>query len=215
MSTILKNILTFSGLAIETPSSQAHLLNINGVAKTPRLLIPNGDGYTITADSTNVTVTRLTGAPNSVKIYCEMWHSIEDCEPAGGISPSDFPLVASGGGSSGGSLFGTGTANTIAKFSSANSLANSQITDDGTDIEIRTLTGDINIDAHNSMDIAAQLGRLTLGTTGNAGGGVLVGQNVSDLVGFYGTAPIGRQTGVAVSAAALHAALVALGLITA
>jgi hypothetical protein len=34
-------------------------------------------------------------------------------------------------------------------------------------------------------------------------------------VGFYGTAPVAQQTGVAVSAAGVHAALVALGLITA
>jgi hypothetical protein len=34
-------------------------------------------------------------------------------------------------------------------------------------------------------------------------------------VGFYGTTPIALQTGVAVSAGGVHAALVALGLITA
>lgn len=34
-------------------------------------------------------------------------------------------------------------------------------------------------------------------------------------IGFYNTAPIAQQTGVAVTAAAIHAALVALGLITA
>lgn len=34
-------------------------------------------------------------------------------------------------------------------------------------------------------------------------------------VGFYGTTPIALQTGVAVDAAGIHAALVALGLITA
>jgi len=34
-------------------------------------------------------------------------------------------------------------------------------------------------------------------------------------VGFYGTAPIVLQTGVAVTAGGIHAALVALGLITA
>jgi len=34
-------------------------------------------------------------------------------------------------------------------------------------------------------------------------------------VGFYGTTPIAKQTGVAVSAAGVHAALVALGLIAA
>lgn len=37
----------------------------------------------------------------------------------------------------------------------------------------------------------------------------------SDLAGFYGTTPIAQQTGVAVSAAGIHAALVSLGLITA
>lgn len=34
-------------------------------------------------------------------------------------------------------------------------------------------------------------------------------------LGFYGTAPIAKQTGVAVTAAGVHAALVALGLIAA
>jgi hypothetical protein len=34
-------------------------------------------------------------------------------------------------------------------------------------------------------------------------------------VGFYGTVPAAQQTGVAVTAAAIHAALVTLGLITA
>jgi hypothetical protein len=34
-------------------------------------------------------------------------------------------------------------------------------------------------------------------------------------IGFYGTTPVALQTGVAVSAAGIHAALVALGLITA
>lgn len=46
-----------------------------------------------------------------------------------------------------------------------------------------------------------------------AGSDVVV---VSDTgVGFYGTAPVAQQTGVAVTAAAIHAALVNLGLITA
>lgn len=36
-----------------------------------------------------------------------------------------------------------------------------------------------------------------------------------DVLGFYGTAPIAKQTGVTVDAAGIHAALVALGLIAA
>ena len=43
---------------------------------------------------------------------------------------------------------------------------------------------------------------------------VLVG-NAAGQVGFYGTAPIDKQTGVLVTAAGIHAALVALGLIAA
>lgn len=45
-------------------------------------------------------------------------------------------------------------------------------------------------------------------------GGARLGKT-GGTVGFYGTAPIALQTGVAVSAAGIHAALVALGLITA
>lgn len=46
----------------------------------------------------------------------------------------------------------------------------------------------------------------------NNDGGVCIAQ-ADQKVGFYGTAPIVKQTGVAVTAEAIHAALVALGLI--
>ena len=54
----------------------------------------------------------------------------------------------------------------------------------------------------------------------SAGGSQVLGISTSGLtvvgdVGFYGTAPVAQQTGVAVSAAGIHAALVNLGLITA
>jgi hypothetical protein len=39
--------------------------------------------------------------------------------------------------------------------------------------------------------------------------------NAAGLIGFYGITPVAQQTGVAVTAAGIHAALVALGLITA
>lgn len=39
--------------------------------------------------------------------------------------------------------------------------------------------------------------------------------NSDSYIGFYGTAPIVQQTGVAVTAGGIHAALVNLGLITA
>lgn len=46
------------------------------------------------------------------------------------------------------------------------------------------------------------------------GGGIVLDIN-TDAIGFYGTAAIAKQTGVAVSAAGIHAALVNLGLISA
>lgn len=50
-----------------------------------------------------------------------------------------------------------------------------------------------------------------LAVTGNAA----IGNAGADTVGFYGHAGIAQQTGVAVTAGGIHAALVALGLITA
>lgn len=54
----------------------------------------------------------------------------------------------------------------------------------------------------------------TLGGVGlrvNADGGV----GIDSKVGFFGTVPVAKPTGVAVSAAGIHAALVSLGLISA
>ena len=52
------------------------------------------------------------------------------------------------------------------------------------------------------------------GTGGNAMG-VVVGASTTETLGFYGATGVAKQTGVAVSAAGVHAALVALGLISA
>ncbi len=54
----------------------------------------------------------------------------------------------------------------------------------------------------NVILTVATNGDLTVGATGGK-------------VGFYGVAPVALQTGVAVSSAGIHAALVALNLITA
>jgi hypothetical protein len=57
-------------------------------------------------------------------------------------------------------------------------------------------------------------GVLQLNGANGATGGTRV-EAAGGKVGFYGTAPIAKQTGVAVTAAGIHAALVALGLISA
>lgn len=68
----------------------------------------------------------------------------------------------------------------------------------------------------NAPTVAATGGDtdITLKLAGKGNGGVEVG-GTSGEVGFYGTTPVALQTGVAVSAAGIHAALVNLGLITA
>lgn len=48
---------------------------------------------------------------------------------------------------------------------------------------------------------------------GKGAGGATLGNSAADYIGFYGATPIAKQTGVAVTDAAIHAALVALGLI--
>lgn len=72
----------------------------------------------------------------------------------------------------------------------------------------------------NGTDAAdAAFGRLAADVVGTASGDTLRSTGPFDhdgsTLGFYGTTPIAKQTGVAVSAAGIHAALVALGLIAA
>jgi hypothetical protein len=68
-------------------------------------------------------------------------------------------------------------------------------------------------------------GDITIGSnlTFNDGKNIITGTSTgskictsaSQKLGFYGTTPLAQQTGVSVSSAAIHAALVSLGLITA
>ena len=100
-ATILKNVLAFTGLGVGVPSAQPHLLKVNSVTVAPKIVLPTDGGYTITADATNVTVTRTTGDA-TVNVYVEYWHSIEDVTPPGGLgSLVPFIVNPGGGGSSG------------------------------------------------------------------------------------------------------------------
>jgi hypothetical protein len=108
LGTILKNILQFTGLVVGTPVSLPHKLNVNGVALVPQVVAANQSGFTVTANATNVTVTMTADATtNNVNILCELWHSIEDVEPPGGLSAL-FPFVINGSGSGGGGGGGSG-----------------------------------------------------------------------------------------------------------
>lgn len=74
------------------------------------------------------------------------------------------------------------------------------------------VTGDATV--ISSGDIATNGSVSALGSSGalNIGGAL---NHDGTTVGFYGTVPIAKQSGVAVTAGGIHAALVALGLIAA
>jgi hypothetical protein len=103
MAQVLKNILSFTGLGIGVPASLPHGLNRNTGPATPRLIAANAPGFTITANTINVTVTRTTGGA-AVSVYAELWHTYEDAEPYPGLALANFPFVidANGGGGGGG-----------------------------------------------------------------------------------------------------------------
>ena len=63
--------------------------------------------------------------------------------------------------------------------------------------------------------VSVNLGRATSPTILYDASGNIILTETGGSIGFYGTTPVALQTGVAVSAAGIHAALVALGLITA
>jgi hypothetical protein len=90
--TVLKNVVPFTGLAVNVPMSLPHLLNENNVNKAPELVAMSDEGFTVTANTTKITVVRTTG-PDNVKIYCEHWHTIEDLTPAGYV-PVPFVINA-------------------------------------------------------------------------------------------------------------------------
>jgi hypothetical protein len=107
VTTVLKNVVPFQGLVIGVPASAPHLLNVIGVAVIPDIIAKSVDGFTITADTINVTVTRQASGPAAVNIYVEHWHTIEDSEPPGGIGAL-LPFTIDNGGVGGGGLGPTG-----------------------------------------------------------------------------------------------------------
>ncbi len=81
MATILKNILSFTGLVVGVPVVLPHRLNVNGIPALPRTVEPDLGGFTITADATNVTVTRTVDGGAAVNVLVEFWHTIEAVVP--------------------------------------------------------------------------------------------------------------------------------------
>lgn len=101
------NVLSFAGLAVGVPASLPHGLNFNGRALVPDEVIPQIGGFTVTADATNVTVTRTDSSPAAVSILIKAWPSsmraFGATNPAPGIQPDGSlalqPFVFNAGGS--------------------------------------------------------------------------------------------------------------------
>jgi hypothetical protein len=116
VSTILKNILQFTGLVVGVPVSLPHGLNINDVDVKPHIGGANATGFTFTADATNVTATRTADATSgAVDVYVEHWHSIEAALPLPGQLAGLFPFFFSAGGGGGGGATADGAATLIYK----------------------------------------------------------------------------------------------------
>lgn len=123
-------------------------------------------------------------------------------------SPSDgteYDLTATSGG--GGSVDGSGTANTVAKWSDSDTLTTSLITDDGAIIKMGDTLNAVIVDTVGTINLVAVGGIITIGGSGG-----------SDQVGFFGsngtTKPTvsGSKSGNA-ALGSLISALAAMGLI--
>ncbi len=114
MPSTLKNVLQFTGLQVGVPASQPHLLNLNGRAVEPDLVLPKTGGFVVDADETNVIVTRTADAGATLSVYVERWHSIENAQPLpNGITPSALPFVLDPGGGGGSTFVGAAMVNVV------------------------------------------------------------------------------------------------------
>jgi hypothetical protein len=109
----LTNIVRFNGLVVGVATLLPHNLTApNGRAVIPDVLLPSAAGFTVTADATNVSVTRRTAAdPAAVDILATSWHTIfrafgannpaPGTQPDGSLTPQPFVVDPAGGGSGG------------------------------------------------------------------------------------------------------------------
>lgn len=126
-----------------------------------------------------------------------------------------------GDGAAGVRLLGT-AASGMAKFAIKNSVAPREyemsVNDTGT-WTLYDVTGGGTVVSFTGFAMSLPNGNLTMGDgrnfVFNTTTGTKIGTGTSQKLAFYNATPIAQQTGVAVTAAGVHAALVSLGLITA
>jgi hypothetical protein len=143
-----------------------------------------------------------------------------------------MPLISGGGSFNGGTV--AGAVSIVSPSTTAPALEINA--PDGSGVALIQAHGDGGVDAFfvsGDGNVSFQSGSGTIGLNvmnetatnllnyrSGVGLGIYVGsaavhQLLNSSLGFYGAAPVAQPTGVAVTAAAIHAALVSLGLITA
>jgi hypothetical protein len=174
MATVLKNVLTFTGLAVGVPASLPHLLNVHGVPVKPHLVLPQVGGFFVIADQNNVTVTRLASGGSSVEVYVEHWHTIEDAEPPGSLGTLTPYILQPGNSGTGQVAISAGT----------------QVAQTGTVVFSNSNNISFGMSNNSVVTASAALGGIAAGTqTGTAGtilfsnaSGVSFGMNNSSVV---------------------------------
>lgn len=84
MAATLKTAFTLTGLVIGTPVVTAHGLNWNPSRKVvPDFIALTESGYAVSADDTNITITRGPEAPATVTVIAESWHTYDQTNELG------------------------------------------------------------------------------------------------------------------------------------
>lgn len=167
--------------------------------------------------STNVTITgALPGLSNTAQLLratvTATASTVGDCETIRAVSTGTYDTTAA-----------TIDVNCVlasvnaSRAAGANPLTTTAIRGTAAGAQTNTaLSGDAtgSSTTNTGLKVTATGGTSNIAIDADNGGDVSL-CGATDKLGFYGTAPIVKQTGVAVDAAAIHAALVALGLISA
>lgn len=99
MANQLYNILTFTNIGAGLGSTQSHLLNTNSVNQIPDFIWVNNEQFSVSATSTQVTVTNNGGTAASCNVWCAYLHTIlREFGPASVLALTPDPYILIGGG---------------------------------------------------------------------------------------------------------------------
>ncbi len=102
MSNRIFNIITFTNLAGGATSSQNHLLSVNGVPLVPDFVWGNNTQFSVSANSTSVTVTNNGAGAATINVFCCWLHSIlREFGSDATLTLTPDPYILIGGGQGG------------------------------------------------------------------------------------------------------------------